>query len=134
MLWGFRNGKRLTKLNKLKEAEWLPLTCPLSYATQGIWPDDGDLTDINAVMATKDYIVCADDFGNVRLFNSPSLNWCAPSMLHRGHSSHVTNVCFNADKSYVISVGGNDRCVFLWKMVTQSNEASDYDSDMYEEL
>eukprot|EP00946_MAST-07B_sp_MAST-7B-sp1_P000354 g354.t1 len=134
LFWRLDNGKRLTKLNKLKEAEWLPLTCPLSYATQGIWPDDGDLTDINAVMATKEYIVCADDFGNVRLFNSPSLNWCAPSMLHRGHSSHVTNVCFNADKSYVISVGGNDRCVFLWKMVTQSNQASDYDSDIYEEL
>ena len=134
LFWNLNTGKRLTKLDKLKEADWLPMTCPLSYATQGIWPDDGDLTDINGCMVTKDYIVCADDFGAVRLFNSPCLEWCAPSMMHRGHSSHVTNVCFNSDNSYVISVGGNDRCVFLWRLVSDVNEASDYDSEVYEEL
>lgn len=41
-------------------------------------------------------------------------------MVHRGHSAHVTNCCFSCDKSRVISVGGGDRCAFVWKVV--SNE------------
>jgi WD40 repeat protein len=49
------------------------------------------------------------------------LGWCAPAMVHRGHSAHVTNVCFNADGSRVISVGGNDRCVFVWRVIQNVN-------------
>ena len=33
-----------------------------------------------------------------------------------GHSSHVTNVRFLDNDNYFISVGGNDKCVFQWRI------------------
>jgi microtubule-associated protein-like 6 len=33
-----------------------------------------------------------------------------------GHSSHVTNVKFSKDDTYLFSTGGNDNCVFQWKL------------------
>jgi len=34
----------------------------------------------------------------------------------RGHSSHVTNVRFNKSDSYLVTLGGNDRTVCVWRM------------------
>jgi len=36
-----------------------------------------------------------------------------------GHSSHVTKVKFTYDDSHLISTGGNDTCVFQWRIVDQ---------------
>ena len=132
LYWDVNSGDQETRLDKIKGVSWSPLRCPLSWQTQGIWPTNGDLTDINACEARGvgvsgmegppgfGMIVTADDFGKVKVFNSPSMGWCAPCMVHRGHSAHVTNVCFNADGSRVISVGGNDRCVFVWRVIQAS--------------
>jgi hypothetical protein len=38
-------------------------------------------------------------------------------MLHNGHGAHVTKVCFNANDTCVISIGGADRCAFVWRVV-----------------
>lgn len=32
-----------------------------------------------------------------------------------GHSSHVTKVKFSADDTFVVSTGGNDKTVLIWK-------------------
>ena len=34
----------------------------------------------------------------------------------KGHSSHVTNVRFNKSDSYIVTLGGNDRSVCVWRM------------------
>jgi WD40 repeat protein len=133
LYWDVNTGDQETRLDKVKSATWSPNQCPLSWQTQGVWPANGDLTDVNACMTRGvgvsgmegppgyGMIVTADDFGKIKVFNSPSLGWCAPAMVHRGHSAHVTNVCFNADGSRVISVGGNDRCVFVWRVIQNVN-------------
>ena len=43
-----------------------------------------------------------------------------------GHSSHVTNCRFSADKSRVITTGGADHAVFQWRFV---GEGSTFDED-----
>lgn len=120
LFFNIETGERQpqTSIVAKSKARWAPNTCPLSWETIGIWPGDGDLTDINASHSPNglDLCVAADDFGKVRLFNSPVMSWNAPSMVHRGHSAHVTNVCFNADNTYVFSVGGNDRCAMVWRL------------------
>jgi hypothetical protein len=61
----------------------------------------------------------ADDNGRVKLFRSPCTVKGAAFREYCGHSSHVTNCRFvNSSKSSsreerLITVGGNDRCVYV---------------------
>ena len=48
----------------------------------------------------------------------------APHHEYLGHSSHVTMVRWISDK-YLISTGGNDKCVFQWKAVAGDDHAGD---------
>jgi WD40 repeat protein len=34
----------------------------------------------------------------------------------KGHSSHVTNVRWMKNDEHIISVGGEDQCVMVWKV------------------
>ena len=68
----------------------------------------------------------------IKLFNYPCLAHCSPS-LHGGHTSPVLDVAFtrydaskakvkdssgdDRNRAHVISVGGNDCCVFVWNVV-----------------
>lgn len=47
----------------------------------------------------------------------------APSHVYGGHSSHVTNVTFLFDDSYLVSTGGKDMSVLQWKIVWDRTEA-----------
>ena len=101
----------------------------------GIWESCSDGTDVSAVdRAHKPHpdgyhlLATADDFGKVKLFRYchlskndfvrryPNMVEHSEYSLGRGHSSHVTNVKFSNDDKYVISVGGNDTCVFQWRV------------------
>jgi microtubule-associated protein-like 6 len=57
------------------------------------------------------------------------MQWCAPHMVHRGHSAHVTNVCFTAGGTHVISVGGNDRCAFVWRVIQVNSGDGSFGSE-----
>ena len=130
LFWEVKTGKREPRLDKTKNMKYRPNSCPLSWMTKGIWPYSSDLTDINAVefWNNEGLGVAADDFGKIHLFNSPCMSFGAPSMVHRGHSAHVTNCSFTCDKSRVISVGGGDRCCFVWRVVKvgESEGYNDY--------
>ena len=39
-----------------------------------------------------------------------------------GHSAHVTNVRFTADKHHVMSVGGADNAIFQWRFLPSGVE------------
>jgi WD40 repeat protein len=93
----------------------------------GIWSGNMDGTDVNSVDRSPNgkYLATADDFGKVNLFHFPALNSKgSPHGSFVGHSSHVTcvrwarsecNSSSNA-KDYLLSIGGEDKCVFLWKL------------------
>lgn len=58
----------------------------------------------------------ADDFGLVKLFKYPSpVEKNAACHEYRGHSSHVTNARFIKNSPYLITTGGEDKCIFQWK-------------------
>ena len=42
-----------------------------------------------------------------------------------GHSAHVTNVRFSADKMRVISTGGADHAVFQWRYLPDGHTEGD---------
>ena len=55
----------------------------------------------------------------MNLFNYPVVVQHAPHLCYGGHSSHVMNVRWGADESYVVSVGGRDRAVFQWRVTRE---------------
>lgn len=53
----------------------------------------------------------------VKLFAHPCVMAVAPHFAHSGHASHVTCARWLADGAHVVSTGGKDRAVFLWRAV-----------------
>ena len=103
---------------ELEGRVWATQTCKLGWAVQGIWAPGSDTTDINAVDRNPDgkLLATADDFGHVKLFRFPCAVDAAKHATFYGHSSHVTNVRWTAANNQLLSVGGNDKCVFVWNM------------------
>ena len=101
---------------------WSTWTCTLGWPVLGTWEKGWDGTDINAVSRSPsgNLLASADDFGKLRVFSYPCTLEGAPCSSYSGHSSFVQNVTWlhGANKSsdeYVITVGGNDKCVFQWR-------------------
>ncbi|CAM9239808.1 unnamed protein product, partial [Chrysoparadoxa australica] len=90
---------------------WSTYTCVLGFPVMGIWPPFSDGTDVNALQRSRDgrFLVTADDFGGIKIFNSPCIVDNAPHRRYKGHSAHVMNVRFTTNQEHVISVGGGDK-------------------------
>lgn len=58
----------------MRDIQWATQSCTLSFDTVGIWPENGDGTDINSVNRNNDraLLVTGDDFGKVKLFTNPA--------------------------------------------------------------
>lgn len=100
----------------------------------GIWSDGASGNDINALVIDKykGLIFTADDYGYVKCFNYPCVMKSAPFYKMKGHSSHVMDIKLlyqkpnntlinNNYNSFVITVGGNDNSIIIWKIVSLSN-------------
>ncbi|MEQ2224863.1 Echinoderm microtubule-associated protein-like 1, partial [Ilyodon furcidens] len=111
--------KQVVSVETTRDIEWFTHTCTLGFQVFGLWPEGSDGTDINAACRSNDksLLVTGDDFGKVHLFSYPCSQFRAPSHIYRGHSSHVTNVSFLYDDSYLVSTGGKDMSVLQWRIV-----------------
>ena len=155
LFWDVNTGKQLTRPSSLRDQKWQTFTCPLGWPVQGIWPKSADGTDINAVdlyqspndvRLIKDnrcnqyvgLLATVDDFGKVKLFNSPAEKPGAASIEYRGHSAHVTSCRFTPSAgsgssggggggsggsggrgrgdTYLLTTGGEDRAIMQWKL------------------
>ncbi|KAG3029619.1 Echinoderm microtubule-associated protein-like 6 [Phytophthora cactorum] len=112
-----KTGKHITNATTFRDEIWHTMTCTLGWSVQGIWEAESDGTDVNAVDRSNNgkFLATGDDFGKLKVFQYPCALEKASSLELRGHASHVTNVRWSPDDSYIVSVGGNDRCVFVWK-------------------
>lgn len=59
-------------------------------------------------------IATGEDTSLVKLFKYPCLEG-ASAKQYKAHSSHVARVKFTAGDNYLISAGGNDKTVIVWK-------------------
>ena len=50
----------------------------------------------------------------MKLFDYPCLHKGAVDKCYKGHASFVANVCFSFDDRYILTAGGDDKCVFVW--------------------
>jgi WD40 repeat protein len=112
---------------KFRDEAWATWTTVIGWPVQGIWPPGTSGDDINAVHRSNkqtpgNYLLLAagDDFGKVNLFRYPCIQKNSQGVKGAGHSSHVTNVRFAPNDAYLFSTGGEDNCVFQWKVSTGS--------------
>ncbi|XP_042565417.1 echinoderm microtubule-associated protein-like 6 isoform X9 [Clupea harengus] len=96
---------------------WASWTSILGDEVLGIWPRNADKADVNCACVSHAglNIVTGDDFGLVKLLDFPCPDKFAKHKRYFGHSAHVTNIRFSYDDKHVISTGGDDCSVFVWK-------------------
>jgi WD40 repeat protein len=109
--------------SNFRDEKWHTWTSILGWPVQGIWEPGMDGSDINAVdRSSKEHpdgyslLAAGDDKGKVRIFRYPCIIEKSQSVVGNGHSSHVTMVKFSPDGSKVYTAGGNDTCIFQWKV------------------
>ncbi|XP_058058224.1 echinoderm microtubule-associated protein-like 2 [Anopheles bellator] len=119
LYWNPTLCRQITVQRTVKNLEWATQNCSVSFETLGIWPENFDGTDINSVCKDNEeqFLVCADDFGKIRLFSYPASQPKSLSHSYRGHSSHVTAVRFMHDGLRLLSAGGLDTSVLQWRVV-----------------
>ncbi|XP_074248945.1 echinoderm microtubule-associated protein-like 5 isoform X5 [Saimiri boliviensis] len=85
----------------------------------GIWSRHAEKADVNCACVSHSGIslVTGDDFGMVKLFDFPCPEKFAKHKRFLGHSPHVTNIRFTSGDRHVVSAGGDDCSLFVWKCV-----------------
>ena len=117
--WRVKTGTRVDSAAAVRDVEWFTFSCTLGWPVQGIRPTQFDGATVNAVARSRHWrkvpvTASVDVFGRVRLYNYPALTPGAPDKCYRGHSGHVTNVDFSHSDAFCITIGSDDKCVFVW--------------------
>ena len=119
-------GNRITNDIALRDVKWLTCHATVGWEVQGIWPPFSSGKDVNAADMCRHTKVLAtgDDFSRIKLFRFPCSTPNALFLSYSGHADDVTCVRFTKDSRFLLSTGGNDRCVFQWK-----HQIEDYASE-----
>ena len=139
--WAMPAGDTRRDASEVNDLEWATDTCPISWGAQGVWPKGAHGDDINACATSnrgqwwEDEVVIAtaDDYSAINLYRFPADVARSRGKSYAGHSAHVTNLAFSADDKWLISVGGDDRCVFQWRHFEPDEEDEESDEDAEEE-
>ena len=77
-----------------------------------------DGTHINGVWRTNDkkYLISADDWGLMNIFNYPVMDSTHQARSYAAHSEHVTRAVSSSDGTRVFSIGGNDKTIVQWRL------------------
>ncbi|XP_076879607.1 echinoderm microtubule-associated protein-like 6 isoform X2 [Brachyhypopomus gauderio] len=111
------SGKTVAEHAVTERITWATWTSVLGEEVLGVWPRNADRADVTCACVSHAGLntVTGDDFGLVKLFDFPCSEKFAKHKRYFGHSAHVTNIRFSYDDKYVISVGGNDCSIFVWR-------------------
>ncbi|KAJ8392415.1 hypothetical protein AAFF_G00075400 [Aldrovandia affinis] len=110
-------GKLVSEQAVIDRITWATWTSVLGDEVLGIWPRNSDKANVNCACVSHAGLntVTGDDFGLIKLFDFPCAEKFAKHKRYFGHSAHVTNIRFSYDDKYVVSTGGDDCSVFVWK-------------------
>jgi WD40 repeat protein len=108
-----------TSANKVKDLVYSTITGTIGFSVQGIGgkagPDSVLCVDRNHIYDKVPVLATGDEFGVIRLYNYPCVNEGAAEKTYVAHSAAVRELCFSYDDGYLVSVGGQDRTICIWK-------------------
>lgn len=95
---------------------WATNSAKFGWLVDGIFPPATDGTHINHVSFSDDMtlIVTADDYGLINIYRNPARKG-HESKSYRAHSEHVVRARFTQGSERIISVGGYDKTVMVWR-------------------
>ncbi|XP_078516147.1 echinoderm microtubule-associated protein-like 5 isoform X2 [Lissotriton helveticus] len=113
------SGKQLLDQAVIDRITWATWTSVLGDEVVGIWSRHSEKADVTCASVSHSGIslVTGDDFGMVKLFDFPCPEKFAKHKRFLGHSAHLTNIRFTSGDRYVVSAGGDDCSLFVWKCV-----------------
>jgi WD40 repeat protein len=129
LFWDANSYKQMTSgATALRDEPWHTWSTTLGWPVQEIFRDNWDGSDVNMVFRSDNkfgsspsnkypLLATGDDEGKVRVYRWPVLRKNAGVVCGDGHSSHVTNVRFMDNDNWAISTGGEDQCVFQWRVI-----------------
>ena len=111
------SSKNLIAASASTDIDWATWTCIFGFPVQGIWPEasTGYVINYTCMSNNRKVIAAGDDFSQVKLYRNPCVVEHQQYSSYKGHSSHVPKVRFSSNDSYLFSVGGNDKCLFVWE-------------------
>lgn len=127
LYWSIEKREQLHDgARELKDKEWKTWNCPLGWSVQGIWKDYYADNDINKVERSESrvngeqkYLATGDKYGQVRLYKYPCLATKAQYVVGLGHNSEVINLIWVDGDRYVVTTGGEDQTVMVWKVESE---------------
>ena len=116
--WDTSTGERVAEPGSLRDVAWATWSCPLGLPVQGIYPKLSDGTDILSAHRSPDgrLLVTTDDFRKVNLFRHPAGPGAAACRSAATHAAHVPAARFTADGRHVVTIGGPDLSVMVWRV------------------
>lgn len=122
-------GKKMDTSGRssMRDERWNTWTVTIGWHSEGVFRSEWDGTDVNKTDRSNtkykdpvddDYniLATADDFSKIRLYRYPCITKNSDYVGGDGHSSHVTNVKWSKNDTYLYSTGGEDQCVFQWRV------------------
>ena len=109
-------GRINARSSGCKNFNWATWTCTLGWQSVGIHPD-AQYQEIHTVCRShsEKIIASGDNNGRVNLFRYPACIEKSSCKAYIGHSSHITKVKFLYNDTFIISTGGNDKCILVWE-------------------
>lgn len=99
------------------------------------------MSDVNTVCRSHNQQILAtgEDSSKVKLLKYPCYEEKAKFKEYFGHSSHLTEVKFSHKDDYLLTVGGNDKTVIIWKTdfgsgIAKEEDENDESEGDYEDL
>eukprot|EP00027_Filamoeba_sp_ATCC50430_P018703 CAMPEP_0168571260 /NCGR_PEP_ID=MMETSP0413-20121227/17245_1 /TAXON_ID=136452 /ORGANISM="Filamoeba nolandi, Strain NC-AS-23-1" /LENGTH=538 /DNA_ID=CAMNT_0008604109 /DNA_START=234 /DNA_END=1850 /DNA_ORIENTATION=+ len=134
LYWEMPSCNLIRKSSLVRDQQWASWTCLLGWHVKGIW---SNTTVVNSVSrsASGSLVVTANDQGVVKLYRFPAYDEKSKSRDFLGHSTSVSNVRFTTSDDSVLSMGGNDKAIFQWKVWCPPtvNAVQNFDLDFSDE-
>ena len=102
----------------LRDTAWKSWTSRLGWPVAGIWPKYAGANSIKAVARSnsQQLLVTGGTDGAVSLFRYPCCTPGSAAKVTCGHGSHISSIAFSADDRYVMTAGGRDQCLLVWRV------------------
>jgi WD40 repeat protein len=106
----------VVELADLRDAAWASDTLPLGWALSGALAAAGGGLNTASVSHAKALVAVGDNAGAVRLFRHPAASAASEGRTYGGHGRHVTAVRWSHDDECVLTTGGTDLTLCLWRL------------------